>query len=220
VLPIPRRALNTASSKIETFDHATKVSGEVMIANCTESASDALRELAGWLVRDGIDADHLEVYMSQLLHHQLMELHASCRFQAMEVVRQGATLSAAGVAARLCSVADGIDNGNFANELGRTAGRRVSSSHVQRRQRPTDSAKAGSDHTSALSGGALSWLPEVIGAAAFTTIALLLMPSECGDFSLRVMAASMYGLVGLTHAAVAIHSAWQSVHAQRRTPNN
>ncbi len=191
-----------------------------MIAPCTESASDALRELAGWLVRDGIDADHLEVYMSQLLHHHLMELHASCRFQAMEVIRQGATLIAAGVAARLRSVADGIENGNFANELGRTAEHRVLSSHFQRRQRPVASAKAGSDHTSVLSDGALSWLPEVIGTVTFTTIALLLMRTECGDFSLRVMAASMYGLVGLTHAAVAIHSAWQSVHAQRRTPSN
>lgn len=80
-----------------------------MCGDSQEAAPQALRELAHWVVRDGIDSDHLDGYMHTLLSDRLVELHAECRLQAIAVVRSCGGLGPRDVASRLCEVAREIE---------------------------------------------------------------------------------------------------------------
>jgi hypothetical protein len=80
-----------------------------MSGNQQEDAPQALRELAQWVVRDGVDSDHLNGYMHRLLSARLVELHAECRRQAMVLGHRGAGLPPRDVAFRLCQTAREIE---------------------------------------------------------------------------------------------------------------
>jgi len=63
-----------------------------------ETAATAMRMLAQWVLRDGIDSDHLEAYMRELLSSRLVELPALCRLEATVTARCFAGLPAREVA--------------------------------------------------------------------------------------------------------------------------
>jgi hypothetical protein len=178
-----------------------------MIADRIENDSDALRELAGWILRDGIDCDHLENYMRALLAKHLVELSASCRYGAMKAIECCTGLGSMGVAGYFCEMATRIDSRSSP----------IGQSSFQSCDRSTAFGSAparNSDLDVSVSSDRFSRLPELIAAVAFTTVGLLLIPADGGDVTLRALAASLYLAIGFIHAGVAIHSAWRNAHAK------
>jgi hypothetical protein len=184
-----------------------------MIIDRIDNDSDALRELARWILRDGIDCDRLEDYMRSLLDGPLIELNASCRYGAMAAVECCAGLGALEVARYLREIALHLECENPAVRRPRM----LTGCHglplevsTKRRLEPIQNI------TSYVleSGSRSSWLPELIASVAFITVGILLMPAECGNEHLRILAASMYVIVGVTHAGVGIYSAWRAAHPE------
>ena len=183
-----------------------------MTSDDTETDSQALRELARWVIRDGVDSDHLEDYMRGLLGNHLIELHASCRYQAMVVTRCFAGLTAQEVAARL------REN---ARELERTRAALRASTRQKLWHQQTNSASEtprvhpirGRRLELPASREQLSWVPEFIAAVVFTTLGVSMFSWSCSDPVLRLVAASGYSGLGLIYAELAaVCATWHNSH--------
>ncbi len=184
-----------------------------MIIDRIDNESDSLRELARWILRDGIDCDHLEDYMRSLLDGHLIELNASCRYGAMAAVECCAGLGAVDVARYLREIALQIECENSAVRRPRM----LTGGHGLPLEVPTKRRLEPIQNITSYvleSGSRFSWLPELIASVAFITVGILLMPAEYGNEHLRILAASMYVIVGVTHAGVAIYSAWRPAHPE------
>jgi hypothetical protein len=175
-----------------------------MCGDGTKSAPRALRELAQWVLREGIDSDHLEDYMQCLLSSNLIELHASCRYEAMVIARRFAGLGAVDVACHLRQTAFEIERRSLVS--GPSIGQNLCCKSINVSSKPRGSelipARLKKISECKLQ---ISSVPELIAAVAFTTVGILLMSDGFGDVTLRAMAVSMCGVVVLIYAAAVIH---------------
>jgi hypothetical protein len=163
--------------------------------NDTESGPQALRELARWVIRDGVDAKHIEDYMRRLLSNHLIELHASCRCEAIVVARCFADMGSRSVACHLCERAFEMEQTSslFSASAPRRLKQRAVSSIFKRRVFGLPCGEC-----------RFSLLPEVIAATVYTGVSVLVLRAQCDDSTLCLTAASLYGLLGLLYASAAI----------------
>jgi hypothetical protein len=170
-----------------------------------EMAARAMRELARSIVHDGIDSDHLDAYMRELLSARLVELPALCRLEAALVARSFAGLSARETALRLYE---------RARHLEETASPAATSQPA--RARP-EIARA----SEAFATG-----PAFIGCVVFTIlgVAILLgwphlVPSRPmiggDDRFLRFAAAITCVLTGTIYACEGVRVAWRNSRSGR-----
>jgi hypothetical protein len=183
-----------------------------MSGDDTETPSQALRELARLVARDGVDSDHLEEYMRRLLSKHLIELHSACRYEARVVALGFTGLDAPDVAGHLCERACELEQNSAA--LASSASQRWRQQSVRPisiisairpiRARPFEVPVRW--HLSL-------WLPQLIAAVVCIGVGVsLLLCIECDDSTLRLMAASACGLLGFIYATEGIRSAWRSAH--------
>ncbi|MDB5293190.1 MAG: hypothetical protein JWL69_4431 [Phycisphaerales bacterium] len=182
-----------------------------MSSDDIETASQALRELARWVIRDGVDSDHLEDYMLGLLNKHLIELHATCRYQAPVVARCFAGLPARDLAAHLCRSACELERTRSA--LGTLTPRKL----PQQPTNPVSARRRGGPIQGRPSdvpecGHLCSWFPELVAALVFSTLGVLLL-KICDDSALGLVAASGIVCLGLIYTLAAIHLAWRNAHA-------
>jgi len=180
-----------------------------------ETASQALRELARSIVREGVDGDHLEEYMYKLINKRLIELHGSCRYEVLVAARSLSGLGARDVATHLCNRACELEQIYFAfapslPPAGRTQTAISATEHrvIDQTRRPSYEVPT----CRPLPG----WFPETIAAIVYTGLGILLLRPESGNANLRLTAASAFCLLGMINAMVAIHSAWRYAHLSRK----
>lgn len=188
-----------------------------MSVEVNETASEALRQLAEWVVREDVNSGRLEQYMGELLSQRLIELHAVCRFEAIQLARGNSEMGSSDVGAWLCQVAGELERKAVAVGIMRDhdftpieaeagpATCRLEFNPGQRR-RASDQRR-------------LSWLPECIAGVAFISIAICLMRGGSGDFRLRSLACSSCALIGICHGGVAIYSLWQNARNNKADPS-
>jgi hypothetical protein len=169
----------------------------------TESAPQALRELAGWVIRDHVDSEHLGGYMCRLLNEHLVELHASCRYEAMVVARCFAGLGPMEVASELCRRAWELERTPAAYATCPPWGVRHKASPTGAQGRMTNSIQRRSRAGQAC-GYRFKWFPELIAATVYTAVGVWLLWFDPGDDLLRLTAAGGFGLLGFISAAEAI----------------
>jgi hypothetical protein len=181
----------------------------------TETASQALHELARWVIRDRVDNDHLEDYMRGLLSKRLIELHASCRYEAIVVARHFRCLGAREVACHLHK---------RARELERTSSvfpaytpwdlrqKAVSSISLHPKVSPIRTRQAEVPVRRDL----LSWIPEMIASIVCIGVGVSLLYVECDDSILHLTAIIGYVILGFIFAIAALHAAWRNAHPSGR----
>jgi hypothetical protein len=169
-----------------------------MSSDDEESAAGALRELARWVIRDGVDSDHLEDYVAALLGGNLIELHASCRYEAIILSRTFTGHCPRDVADQLCATA---------SELERDPSKVALSHPVQSRQYSSDPGASGPrvrctqprvSKTQEYQC-APPWLPEIIAAFVFTGLFVLCLFSDSSDTSLWLTDAAGFGCLGFIY---------------------
>jgi hypothetical protein len=189
-----------------------------------EMAARAMRELARSIVHDGIDSDHLDAYMRELLSARLVELPALCRLEAALVARSFAGLSARETALRLYE---------RARHLEETASPAATSQPARARPeiaRASEAFATGPARDQSPDGQASvrrsSPLPEFIGCVVFTIlgVAILLgwphlVPSRPmiggDDRFLRFAAAITCVLTGTIYACEGVRVAWRNSRSGR-----
>ena len=188
-----------------------KAARDVMSADDIEIASQALRELAQLIIRDRVDSGHLEGYMRSLLNKHLIELHSACRYEAMVVARCFAGLGALDVAGYLCERACELEQTSsaFAASMSRDL-RKIPMNSVSSYHR--FSPIRGRRFEFPVSRLHSSWIPELIAAIVCTAVSIFFLASHGGDFTLRMMGASGYGLFAFIYANEAVHTAWRNAH--------
>jgi hypothetical protein len=197
---------------------------EAMTHDNEEMAARAMRELARSIIHDGIDSDHLDAYMRDLLSARLVELPALCRLEAAAMARSFAGLSAGEVASRLYE---------RARHLEETALPAATSQPARARPkiaRGSEDFATGPARDQSLDGPASvrrsSPVPEFIGCVVFTILgtAILLgwphlVPSRPmiggDDRFLRFAAAVTCVLTGMIYACEGVRLAWHNSRTRR-----
>ena len=176
-----------------------------------ETASGDLRRLASWIIRDGVDSDHLEQYMRGLLNHQLIELHASCRFEAIILARCFASMCPKDVAKHLSELAHELEQTSSNRAGPAQENPQLGVSHLLlpvNANRPVESTPA----HGRVRGHLSSWLPEAFAALSCTAISVALLQPNGGDAALRVTAASGCGFLSILYATEVIRVVWHYRH--------
>jgi hypothetical protein len=189
---------------------AVAVMVQVMAREGIQTASDELRKLAGWIVRDGVSSDQLEAYMRGLLNHQLIELSACCRNEAMLLARCFASMRPAEIARHLSDLAGDLEKASAKPvEPVRPGAATLGSSFEQNSAADTgrESRPAGQ-----VRRRRLSWLPEMVAALSCTVIGAVLLQPNYGDSALRVTAASGCGILSMVYASEAVRTVWRNRH--------
>lgn len=183
----------------------------------TESGSQALREFARLVLRDGVDSHHLEGYVQRLLAKDLIELHASCRYEAIVVCRYFKHLDSRKVAAHLLKRAR--ERELECSSLSATT--LTSTAYI----RPSTKSPCGHDKSPLspnrysaplIHAKRTSWLMELIAAGITAAVGVVLLESRGGDASFRIASSGAYCTISLIYSCIAAHSIWRNMHAVGR----
>lgn len=188
-----------------------------------EAAARAMRQLARWVLRDGVDSDHLDWYMRELLSARLVELPALCRLEAAVMSRCFAGLPAREVASCLYERACRLEQ--VALPLAASLPLRTCSK-VNPAPRAQSADRAGQIRPPAVRAARrASPVPEFIACVVFTFLAAAILlgwpphapsrPIGSDDALLRFTAAATCVFTGMLYACEGARLAWRNSRTRR-----
>ena len=175
----------------------------------TICSASALRELAQLVVDNQIDSIHLAEFVRALLCDQLIELHATCRIEAMRISRSGQRRKPAQLAKYLQEQATQLEIAQAASNV---AAKTVANLETPAFQSPFSTRP---DSSSVAPTGErltrdrphpvrFSQILEVIAAVICASLAIALLDRHAGDAPLRVATAIGYAMLAAIYTVAMI----------------